>query len=101
MSLRGNSELIGSNAFHTLPDQVHHPSLTVSASIINPEVNRPDPCIYNPPTRLEEGWGRRPPIDRYKKGSNDCEKNRCPDVGRTGPEEPRYNSQWRGNSEHG
>jgi hypothetical protein len=66
---------IGNNACCTLPDQVPHPPLTVSTCIIKPKVDRPDPCICNPSTRLEEGGGRWPPIDRHKKGSNDCEKN--------------------------
>jgi len=94
---------IGSNTYCTLPDQVPHPPLTISASIINPEMNCPDPCIHNPPTRLEKSRRWWPPIDRYKQGSNDCEKNCCSDMTRVlrkpvGGVKLGYNAG--GNSEH-
>lgn len=71
---------IGSNTYRTLPDQVPHPPLAISASIIKPEMNCPDPCIHNLPARLEESRRWWPPIDRYKQGSDNCEKNCCSDM---------------------
>lgn len=103
---RANQSQIDGNAHRILPDQVHHPPLTVSAGFIYPEVNRPDPCIHNPPTRLEGGWKRWQPIDRHKKGSDDRDKKCCSDTARVfrrlvSNENPRRNDRRRrGNSKN-
>lgn len=77
---RCNQNQISSNTSCAAPDQVPHPSLTVSTSIIKSKVNSPNPGIYNPLTRLEEGRRRRPPINCHKQGSDNCEKNCVSDM---------------------
>jgi hypothetical protein len=98
---RGNQSQIYDSTPCALPDQVSHPPLAISASIIKPEMNCPYPRIHNPPTRLEEGRRRWPSMNRYKQGSNGCEKNCRSDVARVprgfaGGEKPGHDGQWRG-----
>ena len=102
---RENQSQICDSTYRILPDQVPHPPLVISASIIKSEMNCPYPCIQNPPARLEEGRRRWPPVNRYKQGSNDCEKNRRSDMARVpsgfvGSEKPGHDGQRRDNSEH-
>ena len=106
MSLQRKSESDLRQAYRTLPDQVPHPPLAISASIIKSEMNCPDPCIHNPPTGLEEGRRMWPPMNRYKQGGNDYEKNRYLDMARMpkrffGGEKPGYDGQRREISEYG
>ena len=80
ISLEVESESDSGNTNDVVPYQVPHPSLTISTSVIKSKVNRPDPRVYNPPTRLEEGGRWWPPIDRYKQGGGDRENYHCSDM---------------------